>query len=428
MTVVDSRAAGCPVVAAAGCPVGAGQADLVDPRLYSDGSAYGLWRELQGREDLYWHQVDADRGFWSVVHYREADHVLRDTAAFTSERGTLLDLLGTDDPAGGRQLAVTDPPLHTARQARLKRELTSKAITSRREQIRALVVELLEPLGHGGVFDFATAMMAMPMWVTGTMMALPRSDWEWLTRATTQCIAADDPEFQEPGGRAATLSAAHMELFGYFQDLTGFRLRNPGTDLLSALLTTRFEGRAMSPGEVVSNCYSLLLGANVTTPHGPTFVLAEMVETGVLEDWAAHPEVNENGTGYSESLRWASPVNHVMRYATRDVVLRDTKVTAGDAVVVWLGAVNRDGQVFEDPDRFDIRRRPNKHLAFGIGPHYCVGHSVARVTLSLLFEELFGRYEEFRAAGAPERLVSNFASGYKHVPITARRRSATTEG
>ncbi|MFC1400708.1 MULTISPECIES: cytochrome P450 [Streptacidiphilus] len=405
---------------ASGCPFRPAGPDLVDPRLYSHGDAPRLWRELRALDHLHWQQVDADRGFWSVVHYREADEVLRDTDTYTSERGTLLDLLGTDDPAGGQQLAVTDPPLHTARQARLKRALTSKAVGRQREQIRSLVVELLEPLGDGGVFDFATAMMAMPMWVTGTMMALPRTDWEWLTRVTTMCIAADDPEFQEPGGRAATLSTAHLELFGYFQDLIRHRSENLGQDLLSALMSTRFEGRLMSPGEVVSNCYSLLLGANVTTPHAPTFVMAEFVDSDVLTDWAAHPELNESG--YAEALRWASPVNHVMRYATRDTVLHGTPVAAGDAVVVWLGAVNRDERVFADPERFDIRRRPNKHLSFGIGPHYCVGHSVARASLGLLFEELLSRYQDFSAAGRPERLISNFASGYKHVPITARHR------
>lgn len=122
------------------------------------------------------------------------------------------------------------------------------------------------------------------------------------------------------------------------------------------------------------------------------------------------------------ALRWSSPVNHVVRYATTDTVLRGTPISAGDAVVVWLGAANRDEQVFADPERFDIRRRPNKHLAFGIGPHYCVGHSVARTTLGVLFEELFSRYQDFRPAGRPERLISTFSSGYKHVPLTARRR------
>ncbi|MFE2756346.1 cytochrome P450 [Actinosynnema sp. NPDC059335] len=408
--------------AAARCPVHLGRDDLVDPTLYSDGNAYAVWRELRAIDGLSWRQVDDERGFWSAVRFADADQVLRDHATFTSERGTLLDLLGTDDPAGGTQLAVTDPPRHTEMQGRLKRALTIKAVDKQRDMIRDHVVALIDPIGDGGAFDFAEAMLAMPMSVTGTMMDLPRSDWPWLTRINTTCIAPDDPEYQLEGNRGLTLALAHHELFGYFQDLVRHRRDHLGDDLISVLITTEFEGRHMSLGEIVSNCYSLLLGANVTTPHSPNFVLAEFAGTGVLEDWADHLDVN--GTAVEEALRWASPVNHFLRYATRDTVLAGTEIAAGDAVVVWLGAANRDDAEFPDASTFDIRRRPNKHLAFGAGPHYCVGHSVARVTLRILFEELLARFEDFRLAGEPERLVSNFVSGYKHVPITARRRAA----
>ena len=109
------------------------------------------------------------------------------------------------------------------------------------------------------------------------------------------------------------------------------------------------------------------------------------------------------GTGLEELLRWASPVNHMLRYATRDVVIRDTPIAAGDAVVVWLGSANRDEDEFPDSESFDIRRKPNKHLAFGIGPHYCIGHSVARVTLKILFEELLTRWPHYEPAGPIER-------------------------
>ncbi|MGW4111209.1 cytochrome P450 [Actinosynnema sp. NPDC004786] len=408
--------------AAARCPVHLGRDDLVDPTLYSDGNAYAVWRELRAIDGLSWRQVDDERGFWSAVRFADADQVLRDHATFTSERGTLLDLLGTDDPAGGTQLAVTDPPRHTEMQGRLKRALTIKAVDKQRDMIRDHVVALIDPIGDGGAFDFAEAMLAMPMSVTGTMMDLPRSDWPWLTRINTTCIAPDDPEYQLEGNRGLTLALAHHELFGYFQDLVRHRRDHLGDDLISVLITTEFEGRHMSLGEIVSNCYSLLLGANVTTPHSPNFVLAEFAGTGVLEDWADHLDVN--GTAVEEALRWASPVNHFLRYATRDTVLAGTEIAAGDAVVVWLGAANRDDAEFPDASTFDIRRKPNKHLAFGAGPHYCVGHSVARVTLRILFEELLARFEDFRLVGEPERLVSNFVSGYKHVPITARRRAA----
>jgi cytochrome P450 len=403
-----------------GCPVHGGAADLIDPVLYSSGDAYPVWQHMRGMDGLSWSPVGPDTGFWSVVTYSEADRVLRDTHSFTSERGTMLDLLGTDDPAGGRQLAATDPPQHTKMSARLKKAMAVKAVDRQREMIRDLVLELILPIGDGGVFDFGQAMIAMPMSVTGTMMGLPRADWPWLNRLTTKCIAADDPEYQDAGGKAATMAMAHHELFAYFQDLFRERRGKTGDDLVSVLINTRFDGRYMSPGEVVSNCYSLLLGANVTTPHGPNFVLAEFAETGLLNDWAAHPELD--GPAMEESLRWASPVNHLLRYATRDVVVHGTKIAAGEAVVVWPGSANRDELAFPMASVFDIRRRPNKHLAFGIGPHYCIGHSVARIGLKTMYNELLSRFTDFELAGPPERMRSTFVSGYKHVLISARPR------
>jgi cytochrome P450 len=409
-------------VAAAGCPVHVETTDLIDPNLYSDGDARAVWQRLRGLDQLSWHQVDERRGFWSVVTFADTDFVLRKTHLFTSERGTMLEILGMDDPAGGKQLAVTDPPRHTVMQARLKKALVVKSVDRQSDMIRELIVDLIDPIGDGGAFDFAQAMIAMPMSVTGTMMGLPRADWQWLSRLTTVCIAADDAEYQDSGSKTASLAAAHRELFAYFQDLVRHRREHLGDDLLSVLISSSFEGRHMSPSEVVANCYSLLLGANVTTPHAPNFVLAEFTESGVLADWAAHQE-EVGQTGVEEALRWASPVNHMLRYATQDIEVHDTPIAAGDAVVVWLGAANRDEDEFPGAADFDIRRKPNKHLAFGIGPHYCVGHSVARVTLRILFAELFSRFEDFQLAGKPERLLSNFVSGYKHVPITARRRT-----
>ncbi len=407
------------------CPVHAGPTDLFDPALYSDGDAYSIWRRLRGLDRLSWSQVDQDRGFWSVVTYQDADLVLRETGTFTSERGTMLDLLGADDPVGGRQLAATDPPQHTKMSAHLKKAMAVKAVDRQRDMIRDLVLELITPLGDGGVFDFGQAMLAMPMSVTGTMMGLPRPDWAWLNRLTTMCIAADDHEYQAPGGKGATTGMAHREMFAYFQDLVRYRRDHLGADLISVLISTRFDGRQMSPGEVVSNCYSLLLGANVTTPHGPNFVMAEFIGNDVLDDWAAHPELD--GSAMEESLRWASPVNHLLRYATRDVVAHDTPIAAGEAVVVWPGSADRDDAEFPDASTFDIRRKPNKHLAFGMGPHYCIGHSVARIALRILYDEMLSSFEDFRPAGPAERLRSAFVSGYKHVPITAQRRGRRLE-
>lgn len=402
---------------ATGCPVTSAAQRLADPTLYTTLDFRSIWERMRDVDHLEWTQVDEHLGFWSVVRYGDVYRVLRDAAAFTSERGTLLNILGVEDPAGGRQIAATDPPRHSILRARLQKALAIKAIEQQRDRIAMFVREIVSPLADDGVFDFAEAMLALPVAVGADSMGLPRTDWPRLGHLLVASIAADDPAYQHPDGTQATLDAAHRELFAYFQDIYEHRRRNLGDDLVSVLIRTEVDGRTMSPGEVMSNCYSVLLGAVVTTPHAPNYMLSEHVSDGVLDRWA--DDLSVTLTAVEEALRLASPVSHFMRYAVDDVEVRGTRIRAGDAVVSWLGAANRDAEVFADPERFDLRRTPNKHLSFGIGPHYCVGHTVARVTLRILFDELLSRFTGFAPAGRAERLHSNFVSGYKHLPITA---------
>jgi cytochrome P450 len=215
-------------------------------------------------------------------------------------------------------------------------------------------------------------------------------------------------------------------LFAYFQDVVTDRRRTPGDDLISVLITMDAGGRNLGTGEILSNCYSLLLGANVTTPCVPTAALVELTgAAGGLEDWMNHPELVMSGV--EEALRWASPAVHFMRHAIGDIELAGKKIRSGDAVVVWLASVDRDERVFPEPYTFDIRRRPNRHVAFGSGPHYCVGHSVARTSLRLLFEELLTMFSEITLAGEPQHLCSNFVAGVKHLPVLAKRRQLGAE-
>lgn len=394
---------------------------LADPVTFTGLDFRSTWDRMRGEDHLEWTQVDERRGFWSVVRYADVDKVLRDPHTFTSERGTLMNILGVEDPAGGRQIAATDPPRHTLMRARLQKALAIRSIERQEALITGLVREVLEPLADGGPFDFAAAMLALPVAVGGEAMALPRADWPWLGRLLNSSIAADDPAYQIDGDTQATLDSAHRELFAYFQDIYVERRRRLGDDLISVLISTEFEGRTMSPGEVMSNCYSVLLGAVVTTPHSPNYLMTERIGDGTLDRWAA--DLTVTPTAVEEALRLASPVSHFMRYAVADAEVGGTQIEAGQAVVNWLGAANRDPSVFVNPETFDLRRRPNKHLAFGIGPHYCVGHTVARVTLRILFTELFSRFTDFAPAGEPERLVSTFISGYRRLPITARPRN-----
>ncbi|WP_394437422.1 cytochrome P450 [Streptomyces sp. SGAir0957] len=406
-----------------GCPARAGRLDPADPAVHTDDGreAHALWRELRRHRPVDRRTTAAGKSYWSLTKYRDCDRVLRDHTVFTSERGNLLHMLGTEDPAGGKQMAVTDPPRHARMREPLQRALSMKSVDAHRERIRATVLRVVEPLADGGVFDFAQAMTLLPMAVTGVLMGIPEADWAPLTDFTSACVAPQDPQLMLPDGPSATLERAHRELFAYFQDLAHEREKALGDDLLSFLLTLDLGGRTMSPGEVMSNCYSLLLGANVTTGHVASSVLATQTHTGVLEDWAAHPELTVRGT--EEALRWSSPAGHFLRYATRDTTLRGVRIDRGDALVTWLNSANFDEEVFTDPFTFDIRRRPNRHITFGAGAHFCVGHTVAKVTLRLLFAELLSRFEDFEVAGEPRRLYSAFVHGYTHLPITARVRA-----
>jgi cytochrome P450 len=305
----------------------------------------------------------------------------------------------------------------------VQRALNGRILERHRVMIRGEIKSLLSGIVDGEPFDFAELAGKLPMAVAGMLMGLDRADWPWLTFLTSQAAAPEDPEYVLPEGGRATLQQSHRELFATFSDAMS-RRKGDGDgdgDLIDLLRTMELEdGSKLGAGEITSNCYSLLLGANVTTPQVPNAVILELVESGRYAEWADHPELLDRGL--NEALRWASPVSHFMRYAKHDVELGGVSIRAGDAVVAWIGSANRDAAVFPDPYRFDPGRDARRQLAFGIGPHFCVGHAVARITLNEFLTELFGQFENFELAGEPVHLHSNFIAGIKHLPLTATRR------
>lgn len=399
-------------------PIDLDSINLIDHSLYSQGDPHRVWAQLRREDPVHWQQVSDGVGFWSIVRFADGEEVLRDHTRFTSQRGTMLFLLGKDDPARGRQMAATDPPQHSRMREPVQRALTAKAVERYRPAIQREIRRVLAPALTGEPFDFAAQMMMLPMAAAGTMMNLPRDTWPRLTELTAMSIAPEDPEFTAGGGKR-TLELAHRELFAYFHDIIKVRRDELGDDLISMLLSIDLDGRRPETGAILSNCYSLILGANVTTPYVPTGAMIEFTSTPVLADWRENLGTVHK-TAIDESLRWASPANHFMRYALEDVELGGKKIKQGDAVVVWLGACNRDETVFDRPFEFDIRRKRNRHITFGSGAHYCVGHTVARLTMRVLFDELLNNFDGFEMAGEVEHLHSNFVAGIKHMPLVAR--------
>ncbi|WP_406673150.1 cytochrome P450 [Nonomuraea sp. N2-4H] len=384
--------------------------DLGDPALFEAGGQYDRWRWLREHDPVHRHE----RGFWSVTRYADVDRVLRDHTCFTSERGTLLNLLGRPDPAAGRQLAATDPPEHDRMRAPLQKVMGMRSAAAYEPALVAAIDELLAPGLDGRPFDLAAAVRELPLALIGPLLGLPRDDRTRLLALVMAASAEDDPDYQIAGGPAATLRRAHRELFAYFLQLVRERARTPGDDLVSLMLSP--DGGGMDPGAAVSNCYSLLLGASVTLPNVINSTVYELARNGGYRAWAQRPGLLRSGV--EEALRWASPGSHFMRYTTRPVRLSGVEIGAGEPVVAWIGSADRDPAAFPGPDVFDPARTPNRHLAFGSGHHYCIGSHLARTALRRFFEALFAAFADVGLAAEPVRVRSAFLTGFKKLIIT----------
>ncbi|MFF4016051.1 cytochrome P450 [Streptomyces sp. NPDC001843] len=400
--------------------------DLFDARFHAADDPHRVWAAMRRRAPLHRQELPDGRGFWSVTRYQDACRVLGNHREFTSERGSLLQQLGKGDAAAGKMLVATDPPRHGELRRPLRALFSGASLVAAEQRVRAAVDTLVRSVAEDGVWDVAEQAARLPMAAAAALMDLPEEDWPDLARWTDMAAAPEDPACRV-GSSGATLAIAHHELFEYFAREARSRAGTEGEDLIRRLATMCVEGAALSRDEVVVNCYSVLLGANATTAHtaaGTVLALAHdpHMYRAVRENPDLVPALVEEG------LRWTSAARSFLRHAVADVELSGGRVPAGDAVAVWVGSANRDETVFAEAERFVLPRADNRHIAFGYGPHYCLGAAVARMTLRILFEQIVALVEELEPAGPPRRLASNFVAGYTRLPVRTRLRARARSG
>jgi cytochrome P450 len=248
-------------------------------------------------------------------------------------------------------------------------------------------------------------------------MGVPEERWDRLAELEHMTVSSSDPEFTHGSSASEAAAAASAELFGYFAELIQERMREPGDDLLSQLLAGDVQGEKLAWEQVVAEAGLLLAGGLDTTRAAASAggMLPLLERPGQLHDLQEDPSLLS--TAVDEFVRWASPITSEARTVTRETELGGRPLAEGDRVVMWSPSCNRDEAQFDDPFRFDIRRQPNRHLAFAYGEHYCLGVHLARLTLKVEFEELLGRFRSFELAGEPVRVRSNFVGGLKHLPV-----------
>ncbi|MET7359170.1 cytochrome P450 [Streptomyces sp. NPDC005562] len=399
--------------------------DLLDLDLFTSGDPHLIWDAMREKAPLHHQTLPDGREFWSVTRYDDVCRVLGDHREFTSERGTVITHLGQDDVAAGVLLTSTDPPRHTEVRRPIAPKLTARAVKSWEDGIRRAVIRFLEPALDGAPFDLGEQVQRLPAIVTGPLLGIPEKDWDELVQLTSMVMAPSDPHFKL-GSEAATLAISHHELVDYVTQWVK-RRRSDGADkengsLLDHLMSVRAGDAPLTDEEIALDGYSILLGANITTPY---------TISGTVQALIDHPEQYAKAAAdlslvpnlVEEGLRWTSSACNFMRYAVRDVEIAGGTVPAGGAVVAWIGSANRDASRFPDPHTFDITRDGAKRqVAFGFGPHFCIGAPLARMTLRVFFEELLQRFSSIEVVGETQHLRSIFIAGMTHFPVVGHKR------
>ncbi|MFB9905609.1 cytochrome P450 [Allokutzneria oryzae] len=384
--------------------------NLADPRTFAEADLSGFWREVRTRRPVYWHEP---HGFWVVSRHADILTVYRDNTRFTSERGNVLvTLLAGGDSAAGRMLAVTDGPRHRELRQILQKVFTPQALAQVARRVRQNTRRLvIDAVGRGDC-DFATDIAGqIPITTVGDLLGVPDGDREFLLTQTKIALSSDEHDADE-----LESSLARNEILAYFTDLAARRRQAPGDDVLSALVTSRVDGRPLSPDEVVLNCYSLVIGGDETSRLSMIEAVRALAEHPDQWDLLRRGEA-DLASAVEEVLRWASPTMHFGRTALVDVELGGQRFAAGDVVTLWHSSANRDETVFTAPDRFDLRRSPNKHIAFGHGPHFCLGAQLARIEIAEVLAALRAFSTGFEVTGPARRIHSNFLTGISSLPV-----------
>lgn len=398
--------------------------DLLDRDVFTRGVPHEWFTFLRAHHPVAHHPEPHGPGFWVVSKHEDVRAVGRDPVTFSSDqdRGGVTPMEEPEVPPApmeAKVLIAMDPPEHTRYRKLVNHGFTPRMINALEPRIREITVGLVDRAVAEGPGDFvADVATELPVAVIAELIGVPEEDrpkvFEWANRF----VGADDPEYVVGEDQ---VQQALIEMYLYVQDLADRRREEPRDDIMSALLDAEVEGDALTPLEL--NAFFLLLAAagNETTRNAAAHGLNAFLENPQeYERLGADPE-GLIGSATEEILRWASPIMYMRRTVTTDTELRGQRLKAGDKVSLWYVSANRDEDVFDEPFRFDIGRQPNDHVALGGGgPHFCLGASLARLELRVLFEELARRAPVLRALGPPVPLRSNLVAGIKHLPVDLR--------
>ena len=391
--------------------------DLSDSRSFVDGVPHAWLAHLRRTDPVHWQDEPGGPGFWAVTRYEDCVTVNRDYERFSSAaQGTMPFELGADEVAQQSLMMLNmDPPLHTRYRRLVNKGFTPRMVRDLEDSIHRSADTIIDEVIEKGEADFVTQISAeLPLQVIAELLGVPQADRHRMFDWSNRMVGSEDPEYQAEAERAMN---AAMELYAYAAELFGRKRIEPHADLMSVLTNIEMEGERLSDLELELFFLLLTVAGNETTRN---------LMSGAMHAFFQNPDQWQRlladrdllPSAADEMLRYVSPVMNFRRTAMCEAELSGTTVAAGDKVVFFHTSANRDADVFDDPDTFDIGRDPNPHIAFGGGgPHFCLGANLARMEIRVMFEHLLDRMPDIRQDGDVQRLQSRFINGVKHLPV-----------
>jgi cytochrome P450 / NADPH-cytochrome P450 reductase len=401
--------------------------DIFQPVSYIHGFPHETFERLRREDPVHWTEEslsiefpwarEPGPGYWAVTRHADVARVSRAPELFSAHAGTTM-IVEPPIPAflalQQLQMLNMDPPQHTQLRLIVNRAFTPKAVTRLTETIEAHCTAIIDKICEQGECEFVSdAAAELPLLVLCELLGVPPTDRGLMFDWSNRLIATADPEY---GMNFADFNLACRELATYASELSEFRRSTPGDDVWSSVVHAQVDGRSLSTTELEMFFQLLVIAGNETTRNtlsNGVIALASFPDERalVVEDLALVSSAVE------EILRWVSPVIRFRRTAMTDTELGGKTIHKGDKVVVYYPSANRDELVFDEPNQFDVRRRPNDHLAFGAGPHFCLGASLARMELKSMFAEILSRIPDFELVSDPTRVQSTFINGIRELPL-----------
>jgi cytochrome P450 family 142 subfamily A polypeptide 1 len=374
------------------------------------------FRWLREHAPVYWDET-ADGGLWGIARYDDIMEVSRQPELFCSGKSSR-----PERESWIPSMINFDDPHHKRRRNLVNRGFTPRRVAAHEPMLRKLSTELLDAVSARGECEFVTEVAQwIPMAVIGDMLGMPREDHAELLRWSDELLGGGEvAEIADDNERRARQASVMIRYVDYAKRIVADRKARPRDDLMSILVNAELDGDRLTEEEVLQESLLILIGGDETTRH---------VITGGLLALIQHPEQKQKLSAdpkrhmlsaVEELLRWVSPIQNMNRTVTRDTELRGQKLREGDRLLLLYPSGNRDTREFTEPDRLDITREPNRHVAFGgFGTHHCLGATLARLELKVLFEELLRRFPEIELATSDPLPIrpSNFIVGLETMPV-----------